>query len=142
MKKLYDQSEVMKKVLSDYKEIDIQLFVITHRYPDKLIEKSKDDFMCQYLLTIYPNSVLISTDNYTDASCYYDNFVLLENIKIQLMQFSTNGVLFLDTNFIINKGLVKQIKKHVIIRRRIQKQNLSSIITVPKKPLNPLNYFL
>ena len=78
LKKLSNYESILIKVLSIYRHINIRFIIIETKYEEIILEKNKDDFLCQYivcfLLQNNKSCILISNDKYRDLKKYNNRF--------------------------------------------------------------------
>jgi len=132
MKKLYnyDRNNMLDKVMQRFSNFKVSFMIIDEQYSNTLIDKNKDDFLCQYLMyTMKSRSdcILISNDRYRDAISYIKLFDFILNITIIRYANSKRS----EQKFQINPqevsdGLISQ--SNYMKRRSIPKRNLNSII--------------
>ena len=69
-----------------YQQFKIKFILIEDEYENKLIDKNKDDFMCQYIFFLlfknFKNCILISNDKYRDKLDYIKLFDFNINLKV------------------------------------------------------------
>lgn len=71
MKKLNDYMKTLECILYTYSHIDLTFVVIEKKYTNKLVDKNKDDFVCQYLCSVMgKDALLLSNDKYRDKAEY------------------------------------------------------------------------
>lgn len=125
MKRLYNFDEALKGIIKLYSCIDIHLVLLPDKYANSVIDKNKDDFLCQYLFVLYKSRTekihLISNDKYRDKMSY-----------INLFNFELNVVLF-NSHFIRKMEMdpdqeTRDLIKGNIPTTSIPKWSLASII--------------
>lgn len=109
LKKIYNYEQILLDVLKLYNNLDIKFIIIDEVYSNILIDKNKDDFLCQYIfsvLTKFKNEqcVLISNDKFRDRNTYINlfnntniNITILD--KIQKINLSVNIDKNITSNF-------------------------------------------
>lgn len=80
MKKIHNYENILKNILKIHNDFDITFIIIEQQYNNLLIDKNKDDFLCQYIFSILTknknnNCVLISNDRFRDRNTYTHLFV-------------------------------------------------------------------
>lgn len=105
IKRIYNYDEILVNVLMKYNKISIKFILVNDRYNNLLIDQNKDDYLCQYLLTIYSNSVLVSNDRYRNKRDYTGLFFDLGRINVQILEMDVNDVTF----YIIDLSTTKKI---------------------------------
>lgn len=93
IKKITNYEKILNNVLKEYFNIDIHFYIIENKYNDILLDKNKDDFLCQYLLTYYnfknQDCHMISNDKYRDKIRYYHKFT---NIIVKILSLNSNNI--------------------------------------------------
>jgi hypothetical protein len=101
--KYYDDN-IFSNILSIYNSINIHFYIIQSKYNEPLLDKNKDDFLCQYLYHHFNSNnqicVLISNDLYRDNTIYIPYFLTLSYLKIHDIYCVNNvyskNVIFFD----------------------------------------------
>jgi hypothetical protein len=89
MKKLNDSEQLLKSIIIKYLHLDLQFVIIEEKYKNIILDKNKDDFLCQYFFWYFKqqnNCFLISNDKYRDRQTYINLF----NFDISLTIFKYN----------------------------------------------------
>jgi hypothetical protein len=131
MKKLNGYHDFLCAVLKKYSDINVQFVIVEKKYDNALIDRNKDDFLCQYLLYSigqkYPCS-LISNDRYRDRSSYIDLFTF----GLSLVVMTEEDTCIKTQNLTLNVPNISQIKPDLLSqtykRCSIPKQRLDSIV--------------
>lgn len=121
MKKLYSYENILQKILKKYENFDIIFLIIEDRYHNNLLEKNKDDFMCQYIFHTLQKTHdchLISNDKYRDRVLYLNLFTF----DINLMIISNTAKINIKINL-----------KNTLLNQMITKKY--STCSIPKKKL-------
>lgn len=124
LKKITNYEHILLKILKKYNNINIRFIIIESKYNEFLLDKNKDDFLCQYLFCFLmkhnDNCILISNDQYRDLPTYVQKY---HNINIKIMQNDTKSSQnFLDLNSDILKIMNKiQYKRSVIPKNKLHK---------------------
>ena len=154
MKKISKYDNILLNVLEKYKDIDIRFIIIESVYTDQtkisILDKNKDDFLCQYILSFLMRNnekcVLISNDKYRDRNLYVTKFNNLNSTTVRILKKSKlnkniieNQLLKLNT--ILNESITNQtcelhfdntickdILKQIYKRQCIPKNMLNKII--------------
>lgn len=132
MKKLHGYSNFLSDVLQKYNDVNFQFAIIEEKYDNYLVDKNKDDFVCQYLLYSIGkkyNCSLISNDRYRDRSKYIDLF----NFELSIVGMSKDDLDQVTTQKmrmrISNINYVKQnLMSQELKRCSIPKHNLFTIL--------------
>lgn len=114
MKKLYNFDESLKSIVKLYSCIDIHLLLLPDQYVNSVIDKNKDDFVCQYLFVLYkraPNKYdkihLISNDKYRDKM----NYINLFNFQLNVILFNSHFIHKMEIN--LDKDTRDMIKDNI-----------------------------
>jgi hypothetical protein len=131
MKKLHDYIETLGYILKKYKEYNVEFMIIEDKYDNVVLDKNKDDFLCQYVFYVLSqthNCTLVSNDKYRDKKQYVNLFqfdmsicTLEWNAKIEKINKS---VIRYEVNPTVANNLIKQ----TLYRCTIPKYKLNSII--------------
>ena len=121
MKKLNDYDVLLDQVLKSYPSINIQFLVIEDDFSDVLLDKNKDDFLCQYIMFCTKGSTLISNDQYRDRFQYMKKY-----IKIRTTLIKKDDKCPMD--FDINKTTCYSNMNKECVRCTIPKQRLNIIL--------------
>lgn len=145
LKKIHNYECLLNKILLLYPNINIYFFLIENEFNDKMLDKNKDDFLCQYIFFMlfkkYKNCILISNDKYRDKLEYINMFDSSFNIKIikvskvqdnklitilsnETMKYLSNS----NVSLTINKNIIKMIEQQNCIRCTIPKHKLYTIL--------------
>lgn len=125
MKKIYNYQETLTRIITKFETFKIRFVITPDRYKDPLVESNKDDFICQYLVTIYNDSVLISNDNYKNRQEYSALFIKMHKINIEI--FIKNKRI--NTFFIINNNIINKIDSLIFNRNSIPKYKFNGMYT-------------
>lgn len=116
VKKIPHFESVIKSVLLKYFKYNFRFVVIENKFNIDILDKNKDDFLCQYIfhyfLQINQNCTLISNDKYRDLGIYKNKFPTFINIKV-FKQNSTDVQLIFINPDIINKISDIPIRKSI-----------------------------
>lgn len=124
LKKLTNYEHILLKVLKKYNNINIRFIIIESKYTELLLDKNKDDFLCQYLFCFLmkhnDNCILISNDLYRDLSTYVKKYNNTINIKI--LQNNTKSIsdINLQSNILNNMNNI-QYKRSAIPKNKLYK---------------------
>ena len=135
LKKISNYEHILYNILEKYKDINIRFIVIETKYNDNILDKNKDDFLCQYifnfLLSNNDNCVMISNDKYRDRNTYVNKFKNKDiKINITIIKKSKDNSSIeinntqIQTDIIICDNILTQKYKRVVI----PKHNLHSIL--------------
>jgi hypothetical protein len=125
VKKLHKYTHILEQILQKYRHLDIKFLLVPDRIQDKVVEKNKDDFVCQYMICLYgKDSVLISNDKYADTPNYIQSFMTQKMINIQVLVLVNDVVRTQIVPFIISCVYAKEILEKNFKRCAIPKQKL------------------
>jgi hypothetical protein len=135
LKKLTNYDNILYNILERYRYLNIRFIIIESKYDIDILDKNKDDFLCQYifsyLISTNDNCILISTDKYRDKKNYVTQFInnkcsaSIRVIKI-LNNLIENAVLDLNIEQIICDNILTQNYK----RCMIPKHKLKNILFI------------
>jgi hypothetical protein len=132
MKKLNRYEDVLEKILERYSYFDVKLMIIEDKYTSSILDKNKDDFLCQYIFYILRqrgNVTLISNDKYRDRESYIRLFTF-DNITLQTMSCDNGKCVDKKTvKFEVNRQYTPQLAKQNCARCTIPKNKLNAILT-------------
>jgi hypothetical protein len=133
MKKITNYDNVLYKVLELYQEFNIRFIIIESKYELDVLDKNKDDFLCQYifsyLISSNDNCILISNDKYRDREIYVKEFSNNSSTFIRVVKKTDNNLiesalLNIDIETILCNKILTQICK----RCTIPKNKLRNIL--------------
>jgi hypothetical protein len=131
MKKLNGYNEILEDVLRKFKHLDVTILTINDKYANSLVDKNKDDFLCQYLFYEMQqryNCTLISNDKYRDKEFYINLFDFDMNITFIKWNSVSECIDSTSTQFVINKAFLRHLVSQTCKRCTIPKHNLHKII--------------
>lgn len=132
LKKITNYDSILIKILKLYKHINMRFIVIETKYLDMILDKNKDDFLCQYLFCFLlkqnDNCILISNDKYRDLNLYLHKF---DNTFIRILKLNKNMELE-------NSTLELEINENSICQMIFKFQNKYNRCTIPKNQLYKL----
>lgn len=111
MKRLYEYENILSEILESYKTFNVQFLIINTRYNIDLLDKNKDDFLCQYLFLNYKKQniccKLISNDKYRDRLSYLNYY---DNMDIIIYSLDSKKNVSKSTkSYDINKNIVSDL---------------------------------
>lgn len=133
MKKITNYDNVLYKVLELYEKFNIRFIIIESKYELDVLDKNKDDFLCQYifsyLISSNDNCILISNDKYRDREIYVKEFSNNSSTFIRVLKKTDNNLiesalLNIDIETILCNKILTQICK----RCTIPKNKLKNIL--------------
>lgn len=127
MKKLHNYEVILDNIIKTHKNFNMKFMIIEDKYKNELLDKNKDDFLCQYFFYILQKQndcVLISNDKYRDKRDY---------IKLFNFDIFVRVVSFDNKKNIIEKSILK-IKLSDNISNLIIFQKFNRC-TIPKRDL-------
>jgi hypothetical protein len=122
LKKITNYEYILLNILKKYHNVNIRFIIIESKYNELLLDKNKDDFLCQYLFCFLmkhnDNCILISNDQYRDLPTYVQKY---NNINIKILQNNTKSIHnFLDLKSDILNNMNKiQYKRSVIPKHKL-----------------------
>lgn len=128
MKKITNYDEILYKILESYRDINIRFIIIESKYENIILDKNKDDFLCQYLFNFLvknnDNCILISNDKYRDRDAYIKIFQDSNLNSIKVIQKHENQIIIenLELKFdisICNSLLNQKYKRTVIPKNKL-----------------------
>jgi len=130
LKKLTNYDVILYNILEKYKDLNIRFIIIESKYDIDILDKNKDDFLCQYifsyLISNNDNCILISNDKYRDRKNYVTQFInnkctaSIRVVKI-LNNLIENATLDLDIEQIIcNNILTQKCKRCMIPKHKLK----------------------
>lgn len=128
MKKLNDYDIILDNILKIYNTLNLQFIIIEDKYNHEILDKNKDDFLCQYFLCTLKqqyNCILVSNDKYRDNKTYIDLFNF--DIVIKIKNYNDKNNILENLNLTIK--LTNTIRNSMISQKYKR-------CTVPKKELN------
>ena len=141
MKKITNYNDILYKILEIYNDIDIRFIIIESKYKDNIVDKSKDDFLCQYIFQFLvfknDNCVLISNDKYRDRDLYIkifqsDNDSSNDNLGetqiIKVIQKKNGELITEDLELKFEKFICISLSNQIYKRTVIPKNKLLNII--------------
>jgi hypothetical protein len=128
LKKITNYEKVLIKILHKYISIDIRFVIIESKYEEVILDKNKDDFLCQYIFCFLmqknDNCILISNDKYRDLKVYMNRF---DNAFIRMLKVSNDKTVNSVMEINMKDNLVSQNKQQYK-RCTIAKNNLKFIL--------------
>lgn len=126
LKKITNYEVILLKILKKYDNINIRFIIIESKYNELLLDKNKDDFLCQYLFCFLmeynDNCILISNDKYRDLPTYVQKY---NNINIKILQNNTKSI----NNFLdLQSDILKRMNNTEYKKSAIPKNQLHKII--------------
>jgi hypothetical protein len=128
MKKLHDYDNILDHILQIYNTLNIKFIIIEDKYNHQILDKNKDDFLCQYFLCTLKqkyNCILVSNDKYRDNQSYinlfnFDIFIKMKDYDNKSNTLQQINLKIKSSNMIRNSMITQQYKR----------------CTIPKKELN------
>lgn len=131
MKRLNGYDDILKSVLEQFRYLDITILTINDKYSNDIVDKNKDDFLCQYLFMEMQKKfpcTLISNDKYRDRAFYINLFDFDMHISFIKWNRSKKCVDHSSKIFKINTEFSKHLVRQNFKRCTIAKHNLYKII--------------
>ena len=129
MKKLNDYENVLDNIIKIHK-CKIKFIIIEDKFDNEMLDKNKDDFLCQYFFYILQKSndcVLISNDKYRDKKNYIKLFNF--DIYIKMVNFNEKSAKLEKTTLKIK--LTDSVSDNMITQKYTR-------CTIPKRDLTQL----
>uniref|UniRef100_A0A6C0H7Q4 NYN domain-containing protein n=1 Tax=viral metagenome TaxID=1070528 RepID=A0A6C0H7Q4_9ZZZZ len=131
MKKLHGYDLILDNVIRQYAPFDIKLMIIEEKYQDDILDKNKDDFLCQYIFCVLQqnnNVVLVSNDKYRDRKTYIHRFDF--DISMQTIQWNRikRDLEKATIKFKVNQSLCSNLLNLKYSRCTIPKDRLDVIL--------------
>ncbi len=130
LKKLYKYEMILYDIIEKYKHINIIFIIIESKYDSVILDKNKDDFLCQYILSYLilknDNCILISNDKYRDREIYIKEFSMNSSTVIKVLRRVNDLIEKVNINIeieqnICNKMLNQKCKRCTIPKNRLEK---------------------
>lgn len=133
LKKLTNYGHILTEILNEYSSrINIKFIIINTRSDMGIIDKNKDDFLCQYIMCAltkkFDNCILISNDRYRDRVNYINEF---RNSTMNVSILTVNQEDHLE--FRINKNICNLMTTKVYSRCSISKHKFKNMLNVSSK---------
>lgn len=128
MKKLHNYEIILDNIMKTHRNFNMKFIIIEDKFKNELLDKNKDDFLCQYFFYILQKTndcVLISNDKYRDKG----NYIKLFNFDIFIRVINFNH----KTNTLEKSILKIQLSDNIGNLIILQKFNRC---TIPKRDLN------
>ena len=101
LKKISNYDIILITILKKYKQLNINFIIIESKFNNVLLDKNKDDFLCQYIL-MENKFNLISNDKYKDFFSYNKKYT---NLLVTIMNFKNDSI----QSKIINLNILNDI---------------------------------
>lgn len=134
LKKITNYDNILYTILDLYKDFNIRFIVIESKYNIDILDKNKDDFLCQYifnyLIVNNDNCLLISNDKYRDSHLYVNEFknnyknIIIRVIKKNNSTLIENSIMELSVEQLVCNNILSQNCK----RCTIPKNQLKNIL--------------
>jgi hypothetical protein len=128
MKKLNDYENILDNIMKTHSEFNMKFIIIEDKYDNVILDKNKDDFLCQYFFYILQkknNCVLISNDKYRDKK----NYIKLFNFDISIKVVNYNKKTSSLEKSTLTIKLTDSISDNMIFQKYTR-------CTIPKRDLN------
>lgn len=131
MKKLNEYEKILNDILIKYSQYDIRFLIIEDKYNNDILDKNKDDFLCQYIFYTFRKNnecILISNDKYRDRHNYIKLFDF--DMIISLLKYNNNNnkIDKINKTFTMNQSIQNNLLKQIFTRCSIPKNKLNNII--------------
>jgi hypothetical protein len=128
MKKLNDYENILDNIIKTHSKFNLRFIIIEDKYNNVILDKNKDDFLCQYFFYILQknnNCVLISNDKYRDKK----NYIKLFNFDISIRVINYDKKTESLEKSLLTIKLTDSISDHMILQKYTR-------CTIPKRDLN------
>jgi hypothetical protein len=128
MKKLNDYETILDNIMKTHSEFNMRFIIIEDKYDNVILDKNKDDFLCQYFFYILQKNnkcVLISNDKYRDKK----NYIKLFNFDISIKVVNYNRKTSSLEKSTLTIKLTDSISDNMIFQKYTR-------CTIPKRDLN------
>lgn len=128
MKKLNDYETILDNIMKTHSEFNMRFIIIEDKYDKVILDKNKDDFLCQYFFYILQknnNCILISNDKYRDKK----NYIKLFNFDISIRVVNYNKKTSSLEKSTLTIKLTDSISDNMIFQKYTR-------CTIPKRDLN------
>ena len=128
LKKIKDFKLIIEDILIKYSQYNIRFVVIENKFNVDILDKNKDDFLCQYFFHFLQkrhDCILISNDKYRDFSNYINKFP--SSLTISVIKLVSDKIVLSCNTININEGIKNEIT-NIILRCTIPKHKLHHII--------------
>ena len=137
MKKITNYDKILYRMLELYKDYNIRFIIIESKYELDILDKNKDDFLCQYIISYLmyhnDNCILISNDKYRDKNVYVKKFGNIQN-NLTCIRVITNTEPGPDSTSLLIEDNITYINIEQIICDKILTQ-IYKRCTIPKHKL-------
>ena len=130
MKKLNNYEDILDNIIKTHSEFNIKFIIIEDKFENAMLDKNKDDFLCQYFFYIFQKTnpcILISNDKYRD-SCNYIKLFNFE-ICIKVIGYDKEGTTKHLRKTMVKIQLTNEISDMMISQKYTR-------CTIPKRNLN------
>ena len=128
MKKLNDYEVILDNIMKTHCKFNMKFIIIEDKYDNVILDKNKDDFLCQYFFYILQKNnqcILISNDKYRDKK----NYIKLFNFDIFIRVVNYNKKTSSLEKSTLKIRLNDSISDHMILQKYTR-------CTIPKRDLN------
>jgi hypothetical protein len=128
MKKLNDYEVVLDNIMKEHYRFKMKFIIIEDKYDNQILDKNKDDFLCQYFFYILQKNnkcILISNDKYRDKK----NYIKLFNFDIFIRVVNYNRKTHNLEKSTLKIHLTDNISDNILLQKYTR-------CTIPKRDLN------
>jgi hypothetical protein len=130
MKKLNDYEVILDNIMKRHYDFNMKFIIIEDKYDNFILDKNKDDFLCQYFFYILQKKnkcVLISNDKYRDKGSYIKLFNF--DIFIRVVNYNKSTKTLEKSTLKIR--LTDSVSNNMILQKYTR-------CTIPKRDLNQI----
>lgn len=130
MKKLNDYERVLDNIMRTHR-FNMRFIIIEDKYNNVILDKNKDDFLCQYFFYILRqnhNCILVSNDKYRDKRHYIKLFNFDMFIRIVNYNTKTSSLEKSVSKIRLTDALANHLIEQKYTRCTIPKRNLNQIL--------------
>jgi hypothetical protein len=128
MKKLNDYEVILDNIMKTHYNFNMKFIIIEDKYENDILDKNKDDFLCQYFFYILQKNnkcILISNDKYRDKK----NYIKLFNFDIFIRVINYNRKTNNLEKSTLKIHLTDTIGDNILLQKYTR-------CTIPKRDLN------
>lgn len=131
MKKLNKFEIILYNIIKSYSNFNIKFIIIEDQFSNEILDKNKDDFLCQYFFYILSKNndcTLISNDKYRDRQQYIKLFNFDISLQVMTLNKKTQSIEKSSLKIELTKTISENIISQKYNRCTIPKQKLNIIL--------------